>query len=389
MKKIFLLFSILTCFFTGYSQSLTTTNTTINSGGTVTLTGSGEAYTATSGKYFDAFKSQSVNSVSPAPYGIGNVTLSNVSITYFNKTSKAATVIVDKLVSNAPVPVTVNFEVSIAGYDNSTQKSTAPQTFTFSITVNPAPASFGNVAMSPVFIKNSCGVGFIGSKVTYTVPKDTYHASTQNAANQLAQNDINANGQNYANANGTCTAGYYNQAQFQPFTRNNCTVGTNPTTVTYTVNENTYTGATQTAANQLALNDIAANGQAYANAHGVCTTIYAALVSIATPDPLNTGNYTEKVQIQFFSNPDYSNPLQVSTTVTFQGPVAEQSSNGGHRGAVTYKTETQTIVANNVNTLTIPLNFVFADVKTSQSPSSLGFTLVASPTYTILNEKTF
>lgn len=64
---------------------------------------------------------------------------------------------------------------------------------------------YGNVAKSGTFIKTCTGCQ-TGTSVIYTVPKDTYTASIQTAADQLAQNDVNANGQAYANANGSCSA---------------------------------------------------------------------------------------------------------------------------------------------------------------------------------------
>lgn len=63
---------------------------------------------------------------------------------------------------------------------------------------------FGNEELTQVFTKNDCEVGSTGTEVPYTVPANTYFASTQIEANQLAQDDIDANGQDYANANGTC-----------------------------------------------------------------------------------------------------------------------------------------------------------------------------------------
>ena len=56
------------------------------------------------------------------------------------------------------------------------------------------------------FVKNSCGSGYAGSTVGYTVPQGKYSSTVSQAdANAKAQADIAANGQAYANANGTCT----------------------------------------------------------------------------------------------------------------------------------------------------------------------------------------
>jgi YD repeat-containing protein len=63
----------------------------------------------------------------------------------------------------------------------------------------------GNASQSQSFTRNNCPVGNLGGSVTYTVPANTYFASTQTAADAQALADISANGQNYANTNGTCT----------------------------------------------------------------------------------------------------------------------------------------------------------------------------------------
>jgi parallel beta-helix repeat protein len=68
--------------------------------------------------------------------------------------------------------------------------------------VTPPPV-FMNITVSKAYTKNNCTSG-TGTTVTYIVVAGKYSASTQPAADQLAQNDITANGQNYANMNGTC-----------------------------------------------------------------------------------------------------------------------------------------------------------------------------------------
>ena len=68
-----------------------------------------------------------------------------------------------------------------------------------------AASQFGNVAKSQPFTKNNCASGQNGSAVVYTVAVNTHYASTQAAADTLADNNISANGQAYANTNGTCT----------------------------------------------------------------------------------------------------------------------------------------------------------------------------------------
>lgn len=62
-----------------------------------------------------------------------------------------------------------------------------------------------NTSQSNSFTR-SCGEGYVGSTVTYSVSANIYSSSISQAdANKKALNDITANGQNYANAVGTCT----------------------------------------------------------------------------------------------------------------------------------------------------------------------------------------
>lgn len=65
---------------------------------------------------------------------------------------------------------------------------------------------YGNQPISQTKTRNNCTGCQIGSSVIYAVAADTYFATSQAAANALAQNDITANAQNYANANGTCSS---------------------------------------------------------------------------------------------------------------------------------------------------------------------------------------
>lgn len=64
---------------------------------------------------------------------------------------------------------------------------------------------YGNLIQSAAFIRNNCPPGFEGSSVTYTVPANTFYASTQAAADALAIAKLNAEGQDNANLLGTCT----------------------------------------------------------------------------------------------------------------------------------------------------------------------------------------
>jgi len=169
---------------------------------------------------------------------------------------------------------------------------------------------YGNVAKSQVFTRNNCPVGGTGAKVTYTVPAGKYKATTQEAANVLAQNDINANGQNYANQHGTCT--FRNAPKSQPFTKNNCTAPYKGSQVTYLVQEGKYTSVISLEdANQKAQNDINANGQNYANTHGTCVIVYA---KISYQNIVNKPNIERRadVYVSFFSDINCTTPFAVT-----------------------------------------------------------------------------
>jgi len=65
---------------------------------------------------------------------------------------------------------------------------------------------YANAAESRTYTK-SCGSGYTGTTVTYTVPAAKYYSTlSQTDANNKASADTAANGQNYANSFGTCTA---------------------------------------------------------------------------------------------------------------------------------------------------------------------------------------
>jgi hypothetical protein len=63
---------------------------------------------------------------------------------------------------------------------------------------------YGNALKQQSFTK-ACTSG-TGTVVNYIVAENKYYASTQAAADALAQSDVDTNGQTFANANGTCTA---------------------------------------------------------------------------------------------------------------------------------------------------------------------------------------
>jgi YD repeat-containing protein len=92
---------------------------------------------------------------------------------------------------------------------------------------------FYNTAQSVSFARNNCGVGYVGSSVTYTVPANTYSSSeSQVDANSKAIADANANGQANANTNGICKCAYTGLAAFPVYTSNFPAPGS---TITFTL----------------------------------------------------------------------------------------------------------------------------------------------------------
>lgn len=91
--------------------------------------------------------------------------------------------------SSASYMTTTSATLTVSGYSDS-----------FDVTTK---GEFGNEEQSQDFVKDDCSEGS-GTTVTYTVPANTYYASTLAEANDLAQDDIDANGQAYANSHGTC-----------------------------------------------------------------------------------------------------------------------------------------------------------------------------------------
>jgi YD repeat-containing protein len=76
---------------------------------------------------------------------------------------------------------------------------------------------------------------------------------------------------NYFDQAAACNI-YYNAVASQNFTRNNCPSGYTGSSVAYTVSANIYMSTiSQADADAKAQADIIANGQAYANANGICT----------------------------------------------------------------------------------------------------------------------
>jgi len=105
----------------------------------------------------------------------------------------------------------LNYFNSVNGYNQSVAKTItwSPKMHELSVygyvQTSSYTAVYQNVAISMDKIKNNCSSGYSGSIITYTVPANTYTASSQSDADNMAIDDANMNSQAYANANGSCT----------------------------------------------------------------------------------------------------------------------------------------------------------------------------------------
>lgn len=137
---------------------------------------------------------------------------------------------------------------------------------------NTVPGSvcyYGNDYMGQTFTK-ACSDGGSGSDFWYDVAANTFTSTiSKEAANSMASAHISANGQAAANSAGVCTWG--NDYMGQTFYKS-CPDGGNGSSFYYAVPAGYFTSTVSKAdANSQAASYIAANGQATANALGICT----------------------------------------------------------------------------------------------------------------------
>jgi YD repeat-containing protein len=137
--------------------------------------------------------------------------------------------------------------------------SASPQTIYYSSTAT------GN------FTK-TCPAGTTSTTVTYQVIVGKYVSSVSQAdADAKGAADVAANGPAYATANCQCL--YYNVLASSFYFKNDCVYSQGlGSRVTYSVAANTYSSLiSQADADSKAQADLTANGQTYANAHGICS----------------------------------------------------------------------------------------------------------------------
>ena len=155
-----------------------------------------------------------------------------------------------------------------------------------STSVVPSSTYYNSLA-SAAATKNSCGTGFTGSVVTYSVPASKYSSAISQAdADAQATADLTANKQAYANTNGTCTNSSTTFSSVQTVgtaTKNDCGSGYSGSVVTYTIMAGAYTSTiSQADANNQATSDLNNNIQAWANSHGTCTASSVVYTSVQT-----------------------------------------------------------------------------------------------------------
>jgi hypothetical protein len=296
MKKLLFLCSMLVCCLSAFSQiSFTVSATTITSGQEVTITSTGENHSIAIGnKYITNVDYFSVVSANPSTIG-QSISLTSVSYS----TSSSPTIIKVKPKNTSSGPATVTYKFSVDTYDNWALHTIPPFDYQFTLTVNPAPSIFYNVAKSGVYYKQSCAAGTQAQPYTYTVPANTYSSTISQAdADSKAQLDVNNNGQTKANQLGVCAIVYSSAAITGTFSRNNCSVPkVGGPAVSYTLAAGAKTSIiSQADANAQALVLFNTNGQANANATGTC--VYGNTIAINYTNQAYSGSHISRLRVK-------------------------------------------------------------------------------------------
>jgi YD repeat-containing protein len=134
-----------------------------------------------------------------------------------------------------------------------------------------APAAWSNAEQDSLFTRDNCSLGSVPSSVLYSIPAGTvFSAISVDDANTRARILLRQKGLGHADSLGTCT--WYNTPQIGTFTRDNCTQGGIPSSVSYTLPAGVV-GSTISVddANVQAQPLLAARGQAHADSICTCT----------------------------------------------------------------------------------------------------------------------
>jgi hypothetical protein len=146
--------------------------------------------------------------------------------------------------------------------------------YEYNIKKNPCKPLYLNKRISEYFTNSNCGADQTSDPVEYVVPAGSYSSyNSQLDADLQAQHQLNTMGQAHANSTAECQILYSNDGVSVDFYPNNCPLGYTSLPVTYTIPAGKYKSKDQKVPKQLEDGELLANGQAYANAHGVCNEI--------------------------------------------------------------------------------------------------------------------
>jgi hypothetical protein len=257
------------------NYNLQSTSTAINAG---TPVGVGTDYAQNAFASIPDIGAYEANSSAPAP-------------TVYYNTQSSATATKNSCAAGF-TGSTVTYTVSANKYSSTVSQADADSKATSDLNTNKqtyantngtctaiSSTVYYSAQVSATAIKNSCGTGYTGSTVTYTVSAKKYNSAVSQAdADSQASSDLNTNKQTYANTNGSCTAiastVYYSVQVSATVSKNSCGTGYTGSRVTYTVPTGKYNSTiSQADANAKATTDLNANKQSYANLNGSCTQI--------------------------------------------------------------------------------------------------------------------
>jgi hypothetical protein len=141
MKKILLIFSIITYCFSVNAQTLTTTATTVTSGTTVVVKAAGE----TPSQYLMGIQYWSKSVASPNSSMSGQVSVpAMTNFSWYNRAVGNPTTFQFNAVSAASIPLTVTYTFRVTPYDYVHLTSLPAVDRSITLTINPAPPNYNN-----------------------------------------------------------------------------------------------------------------------------------------------------------------------------------------------------------------------------------------------------
>ncbi|WP_431293565.1 DUF5977 domain-containing protein [Pedobacter sp. P26] len=370
MKKLSLLIALMAVYLTGFAQSITVPNT-VESGKPLIITASNESDAGFIANVF--YYATPAYSTSPANQSVIFSQSQMVGYPWSTSGQPTKYSLSLTLSSTSAVTTSVTFTLRVVvGNNNGANQTTTDITVTTSVT--PAQNQvWHNTAKTATFTKNNCGTGFQGSSVSYTVAANTYSSTVSQAdADQKASNALNSEGQANANANGTCLPLFYNVAQTASFTKNDCVGASVPgAPISFTIPAAQYSALSQTEANNKAVTALNTQGQANANAQGLCNpvTIYKKVVAsnYQNGDDPNVAYTTADYTVYFYADAAKTIPFTLqSTGYSFTYSEVTKTTRPGKPQVVT--TRNYTVTAGNGSSNLLLGNFVITDCPSSPSP---------------------